>query len=54
MTQNSQANDNVPSVQFNAMLLDSYDSTQNAQVELCMRNQDARYTKLNKLKASTN
>ena len=27
MTQNQQENDNVPPVQFNAMLLDSYDST---------------------------
>lgn len=32
MTQNQQENDNVPPMSFNAMLLDSYESTQNAHV----------------------
>jgi hypothetical protein len=33
MNQSSQVNDNPPPIQFNAMLLESYDSAQNAQVE---------------------
>ena len=33
MNQNSKVNENVPPMQFNTMLLESYDSTQNIQVE---------------------
>ena len=33
MNQTSQVNDNPPPIQFNAMLLESYDFAQNAQVE---------------------
>ena len=33
VNQNSQVNDNPPLVQFNSMLLESYNSTQNTQVE---------------------